>query len=79
MSISSKLKKRFKELSDEQVKKLIKMSWEYKTTYQEIEKLFHFSPNEVEKFMLYALSEKDYKRWKIKMSKRFNLKGKGAK
>lgn len=79
MSISSKLKKRFKELSDEQTKKLIKKAWEYKTTYKEIEKEYGFTPNEMEKFMLYALNEKDFKRWKIKLQKRFNLKGKGAK
>lgn len=79
MSISTKLKKRFKDLSAEQEKKLIKMAWEYKTTYKEIEKTFGFTPNEMEKFMLYALPEKDFKRWKIKLSKRFNVKGKGPK
>lgn len=74
MSISKELKIRFKDLTEKESEKLKKMAWEYKTSYKDIQKLFNFSPSEVEKFMLFYLGPKDFKRWKIKLQKRFNLK-----
>ena len=76
MSISNELKQRFKSLTEKESEKLKKMAWEYKTSYQDIKKQFKFSPSEVEKFMRFYLMEKDFKRWKIKLQKRFNLKAK---
>ena len=78
MSISSKLSKKFKELRPEARKKLTKMCWSDKVTCQEIEKAFDLTPNEIEKYMRFELSEKDYKRWMIRRSKKFNQKSKKA-
>ena len=76
MSISKELKNRFKNLTEKESENLKKMAWEYKTSYEEIKKKFNFTPSEVEKFMLFYLDNKDFKRWKIKLQKRFNLKAK---
>jgi uncharacterized protein (TIGR03643 family) len=76
MSISKVLKNKFKELSIKDSEDLKKMAWEYKTSYQDITKRFGLTPSEVEKFMLFYLDPKDFKRWKIKLQKRFNLKAK---
>ena len=78
MSISSKLSKKFKSLSPEARKKLTKMCWSDKVSCSEIEKEFLLSPNEIEKYMRYELSEKDYKRWMLRRSKKFNQKSKKA-
>ena len=74
MSISKELKNKFKSLSEKESESLKKMAWEYKTSYNDIKKKYNFSPSEVEKFMLFYLEPKDFKRWKIKLQKRFNLK-----
>lgn len=75
MSLSKKLKAQFLELSDVDKKKLIKMAIEDKISYQEINKKFGFSPNEIEKIMCFALDKKRFLRWKIRSSKRTTLKG----
>ena len=78
MSISSKLSKKFKELCPEARKRLTKMCWSDKVSCKEIEKAFDLTPNEIEKFMRYELSEKDFKRWMIRRSRKFNQKSKKA-
>tara|TARA_Y100000296_G_C4933028_1_gene137588 strand:- start:105 stop:362 length:258 start_codon:yes stop_codon:yes gene_type:complete len=78
MGLSSKQKKVFDELSAEAKKRLIKMSWSDKVSFEEIKKVFGLSANQVEKFMLYELGEKDYKRWLKRRVKRFNQKSKKA-
>ncbi len=78
MGISKDLSQRISALDEKSTKKLIKMAWEDRVSYQEIQKLFGFSPNEVEKFMRKTLSEKDFKRWKLRQAKRFTLKSKKA-
>jgi len=75
MALSSKLKKIFESYSPEQNKKLTKMAWEDKVSFKEIKKAFDLSPNDVEKFMRFALPEKDFKRWKIRLEKRSHKKG----
>ncbi len=69
---------RFKELTPEAKKKLIKMAWSDKTSMKEIEKSFGFSANQVEKFMRHELSEKDYKRWHKRRATKFNQKSRKA-
>lgn len=78
MGISSKLADRINALDEKSTKRLIKMAWEDRVSYKEIKKAFDLSPNEVEKFMRKSLSEKDFKRWKLRQSKRFTLKSKKA-
>lgn len=78
MGISSKLSARFNELGEQAKKKLIKLAWTDKISYQEITKEFGFTANEVEKFMRSELTEKEFKRWKVRQSKRFSQKSKKA-
>lgn len=75
MSLSKKLKTKYNDLSEKQKSKLIKMAIEDKISYQQIQKEFGFSPNEVEKIMCSELDEKRFRRWKIRASKRVTLKG----
>lgn len=75
MGLATKLKRIFESYSPEQSKKLIKMAWEDKVSFKEINKAFDLSPNDVEKFMRFALPEKDFKRWKIRQEKRSHKKG----
>lgn len=79
MGKSRKTIKLFNSFTEDQVKKIIKMAWDDRTTYKEIEKLYKLGPNEVEKFMQHHLSDKDFIRWKKRLSKRFNFKGKRSK
>jgi len=76
MALSTKLKNIFDELSEEAKKKLTRMAWDDGTSMKDIEKAFSLSANQVEKFMRYQLSDKDYKRWKNRLSKRTHKKGK---
>ena len=64
MGISSKLKKKWEDFSEKQVKELIKMSWEDNTSYEEIQRKFDLNQNQVEKFLRSVMSDKEYKRWK---------------
>ena len=78
MSISSKLSTLFKSFTPEAKKRLLKMGWSDKVSIKEIEKEFKLNANQLEKFMRFELSEKDFKRWMIRRHKRFNLKSKKA-
>lgn len=78
MGISKKLKEHFQALDQKESKKLIKMAWEDRVSYQDIEKAYHLTPGEVEKFMRYKLDEKDFIRWRKRQNKRFTLKSKKA-
>ena len=78
MGISKKLSQKFKELNPEARKKLIKMCWSDKISCKQIESEFSLTPNEIEKFMRFELIEKDYKRWMLRRSKKFNQKSKKA-
>lgn len=78
MSISKKQSELFKAMSVETRKRLVKLAWSDKTGMKDIEKEFGLTANQLEKFMRHELTEKDYKRWMIRRSKRFNLKSKRA-
>ena len=66
MGISKKLLDRFRTLTPDAQKRLSRMCWSDKVTVREIEKQFLISANEIEKFMRFYLSEKDFKRWVIR-------------
>tara|TARA_B100000927_G_scaffold244405_1_gene206713 strand:- start:59 stop:322 length:264 start_codon:yes stop_codon:yes gene_type:complete len=78
MGISSSLSKIFKSYSPELTKRLIKLCWSDKVSVKEIEKEFNLSANQIEKFMRFSLSGKDFKRWMVRRHKKFNLKSKKA-
>jgi len=73
--MNSDLKKRIEKLTEESKTKLIKMAIEDKVSYQEIFKIYSFTPNEVEKIMRCELEARQYKRWKIRQTKRSTVKG----
>ena len=79
MGISSALSKTFKSYSIEAKKRLTKLCWSDRVTVREIEKEFNLNANQIEKFMRYNLSEKDFKRWMIRRHKKFNQKSRKSK
>ena len=78
MSLSKKLQIEFEKIDAKSRTKLVKMAWSDKISFQEIKKLYGFSANQVEKFMRYSLSERDYIRWKKRREKIFNQKSRKA-
>ena len=78
MGKSRKITKVFSSFSEEEKTKLIKMAWEDRVTFKEIQERFGLTPNETEKFMLSNLAQKDFIRWKKRLQKRFTLKSKKA-
>ena len=78
MGISSKLAERFKDFTPEAKKKITRMAWSDKVTFKEIEMSYGLCSSQVEKFMRFELSEKDFLRWKKRRAKRFNQKSKKA-
>ena len=78
MGISTKLAQRFNELNSEARKRLVRMAWSDKVSTKEIFNEFELTINQVEKFMLSELGEKDYIRWRKRRVKRFNQKSRQA-
>lgn len=76
MGLSKALKTKIEKLSEQEKKKLIKMSIEDKVSFLEIKKEFNLTPGEVEKFLLKELGEQRFKRWKLRQQKRSTKKGK---
>lgn len=76
MAISSKLKDQLNQISETGQKRLCKMAWDDGTSYKDIKKEYNLSPNEIEKFMRFYLSDKDFKRWRNRLAKRTHKKGK---
>jgi uncharacterized protein (TIGR03643 family) len=70
------LKVFIKELSEQEKTKLIKMIWEDRVSYKEIEKVYKLAPNQVENVARGIMQEKDFKRWRLRQQKRSTLKGK---
>jgi uncharacterized protein (TIGR03643 family) len=79
MGKSRKLKNLFDSFNSEEKKKIIRMTWDDRTSYQDIEKKFELTPSLIEKFMKHELNEKEFLRWKKRLSKRFTHKGKRSK
>jgi uncharacterized protein (TIGR03643 family) len=75
MGISKTLKIKIDNLNLKEKEKLVKMSVEDKVSFQEIKKIFHLTPGEVEKFLLKELGEQRFKRWKLRQEKRSTKKG----
>ncbi len=75
MGLSKSLKLRISELSDKEMKKLVKMTIADKVSYFDIKKIFGFTPGEVEKILLKELGQKRFKRWKVRQGKRSTNKG----
>ena len=78
MGISKKLLQKFNSLNPEAQKRLSRMCWSDKIEAKEISKEFSISANEINKFMRFYLTEKDFKRWMVRSSKRYNQRSKKA-
>lgn len=76
MSISSELKKKWASLSDSDKDRIVRMAWEDRSTFEDIESQFGLSPNDVERFMRTQLDAKDYKRWRRRANTQGQLKHK---
>ena len=79
MGISSILSKTFKSYSPEAKKRLINLCWSDSVSVREIEKEYKLNANQIEKFMRFSLSDKDFKRWMIRRHKKFNQKSRKSK
>lgn len=73
--MKKELKEFIKELSPKQTTRLIKMIWEDSVSHQEIKKEYKLSPNQVEIVARSLMSEKDFKRWRLRQQKRTTKKG----
>lgn len=76
MGKSRKIVKLFESFTTEEIKKIIKLAWQDKISYKDIEKKYQLGPNETEKFMQHHLGPKEFIRWKKRQQKRFTYKGK---
>ena len=74
MGISTKLKNRIKNFSDEDKERLVRMGWEDRTTFDVIEKQFGLTQNEFIRFMRTALDPKAYDRWRKRANQKGHLK-----
>lgn len=76
MSVSRKSISKWQELSDEDQERIVRMAWEDRSTFDDIQSQFGLSPNEVEKFMRTQLDENAYRRWRKRASEQGQLKHK---
>jgi uncharacterized protein (TIGR03643 family) len=72
------LKYFIKSLTPKQTDQLIKMIWEDRVGYKEINKTFSLAPNQVEVVARSLMKEKDFKRWRLRQQKRTTLKGRAT-
>ncbi len=74
MGISRALKSKWTDLSQDDQDRIVRMAWEDRSTFEQIQDQFDLSPNETQKFMRTQLSEKDYKRWRRRAHEQGQLK-----
>lgn len=75
MAISKDLKLKIENLTAKEVETFIKMSIDDKTSFDDIKKVFNFTPGEAEKVLLREIGPKRFKRWKLRREKRSTNKG----
>jgi len=76
MGISRKTAEKWSALSTKDQERIVRMAWEDRSTFDDIQTQFDLSPNEVEQFMRTQLEEKDYRRWRKRASEQGQLKHK---
>ncbi len=74
MGISKNTKDKWLLFSDYEKSRIVRMSWEDRTSFNNITKQFLLSPNEIVRFMRTQLNDKDYKRWRLRMNTKGHLK-----
>lgn len=76
MAISSTKRKEWKNFSQEDQDRIVRMAWEDRTTFDVIQAQFGLTANEVVKFMRTQLDHKSYARWRARASNQGKLKHK---
>ncbi len=74
MGISRRLKEKWSLLADSDKERIVRMGWEDRSTFDDIERQFNLSPNEMVLFMRTQLSTIDYKRWRRRATQHGQLK-----
>jgi uncharacterized protein (TIGR03643 family) len=74
MGISKKLKTKIAAWSAEDQDRLVRMGWEDRSTFDDIEKQFGISPNEFVSFMRTQLEAKAFKLWRKRVHEQGQLK-----
>gem|GEM_PF-319750 len=74
LGISKQLREKWAQLSSVDCDRIVRMAWEDRTAFDNIQKQFGMSTNEIEKFMRTQLDEKSYKRWRKRANTQGHLK-----
>jgi len=74
LGVSSSLKEKWSLLSDKDKARIVRMGWEDRSAFDDIELQFGLNPNEMVRFMRTQLSEGDYKRWRRRATQQGQLK-----
>ncbi len=74
MGASSSLKKKWDSFTEREKARIVRMGWEDRSAFDDIELQFGITPNEMVKFMRTQLSSSDYKRWRRRASEQGQLK-----
>jgi uncharacterized protein (TIGR03643 family) len=74
MAISSKKKKKWLDLGQNDQDQIVRMAWEDRTAFEAIKEQFDLTANEVVQFMRTQLDAKSYKRWRKRATEQGQLK-----
>lgn len=74
MGLSKTLKQKFEQFSNADIDRLIRMGWEDRSTFEDIETQFKISPNEFVKLMRHHLDSAAFKRWRKRVFEQGKLK-----
>lgn len=72
--MSKKSKNQWAHLSEEDQERVVRMAWEDRTSFDNIEKQFGLTANQVEQFMRTQLNTNAYKRWRRRANTQGHLK-----
>jgi uncharacterized protein (TIGR03643 family) len=74
LGLSKSLKQKFDHYTQSEVERLIRMGWEDRTTFDNIEKQFDITPNEFIRLMRHYLDTNAFKRWRRRVHEQGQLK-----
>lgn len=74
MSISANKRAQWKQISQDDADRIVRMAWEDRTTFEAIKSQFGLSANEVVQFMRTQLDESAFKRWRKRATTQGTLK-----
>ena len=74
LGITKKLKDKIDAFSTDDQDRLIRMGWEDRTAFENIERQFNLSPNEFVQVMRHLLDRKAFERWRRRVHDQGHLK-----